>query len=180
MPTYLDRLIHAGQALMTRLGATPNVSVADIRLKTPDETFLIGREWFPEFEALEGLGVHVQTDRVRVAHPDGNYVATALTALAEACLELRVYEAHIAFVDTVIPPPEFGPRYGFLGTFSMDHPTVIWVVANWTVPADLRRVVRHEAAHLAFARTHTREESTGPSGASEDFAVAFEKGNHLR
>jgi len=36
--------------------------------------------------------------------------------------------------------------------------------------------VRHEAAHLAFARTHTVEESSGHAGPSEDFALAFEAG----
>ena len=34
------------------------------------------------------------------------------------------------------------------------------------------RMVRHEAAHLAFARTHTAEESVGHSGPSEDLAFA--------
>ncbi len=34
--------------------------------------------------------------------------------------------------------------------------------------------MRHEAAHLAFARTHTAEESAGHTGPSEDFALAFE------
>ena len=52
--------------------------------------------------------------------------------------------------------------------------TVIWVFANWTPIDELRGVVRHEAAHLAFARTHTAEESAGHSGPSEDFARAFE------
>jgi hypothetical protein len=41
---------------------------------------------------------------------------------------------------------------------------------------ELREVVRHEAAHLAFARTHAADESAGHSGPSEDFALAFEKG----
>ena len=35
---------------------------------------------------------------------------------------------------------------------------------------------RVEHAHLAFALTHTPEESAGHSGPSEDFALAFEKG----
>ena len=46
--------------------------------------------------------------------------------------------------------------------------------ANWTRLDELREVVRHEAAHLWFARTHTAEESDGHSGPSEDFALAFE------
>jgi hypothetical protein len=97
-----------------------------------------------------------------------------LTALDEACQELGVPEARIAFVDTVIPPPPTGLRYGFKGAFTTDYPTVIWVFANWTTLAELRGIVRHEAAHLAFARTHTAEESAGHSGPSEDFAMAFE------
>jgi hypothetical protein len=44
-----------------------------------------------------------------------------------------------------------------------------------TTLEELRGIVRHEAAHLAFARTHTAEESAGHSGPSEDFALAFEE-----
>jgi hypothetical protein len=51
---------------------------------------------------------------------------------------------------------------------------VIWIFANWTSQDELRAVVRHEAAHLAFARTHTPQESAGHDGPSEDFALAFE------
>jgi len=83
-------------------------------------------------------------------------------------------QAQIAFIDTVIPPPRFGLRYGFKGAYTTDYPTVIWVFANWTALSELRGIVRHEAAHLAFARTHTAEESAGHSGPSEDFALAFE------
>jgi hypothetical protein len=53
---------------------------------------------------------------------------------------------------------------------------VVWIFANWTSPDELRSVVRHEAAHLAFARTHTTAESAGHSGPSEDFALALEAG----
>ena len=52
---------------------------------------------------------------------------------------------------------------------------MIWVFANWTTVEELRGTVRHEAAHVAFARTRTPEESAGHSGPSEDFALAFEK-----
>ena len=121
--------------------------------------------------------MHIQSDQVRVAHPDPAYVETALDALAEACRELDVPEAFIAFVDTVVPPPATGLRYGFKGSFTTDHPTWIWIFANWTTQAELRAIVRHEAAHLAFARTHTAEESAGHSGPSEDFALAFEAGS---
>ena len=153
----------------------PRVTVADFRPDTADGTFQIGRESFPEFAFLKRLGVHVQSDQVRVANPDPAYVETALAVLAEACRQLGVPEASIAFVDTVIPPPTSGLRYGFKGAYTTDHPTVIWVFANWTTLDELRATVRHEAAHLAFARTHTTEESAGHSGPSEDFALAFEK-----
>jgi hypothetical protein len=152
----------------------PKVGVAVIPVSTPDGTFSIGQELFPEFEALRRGHVHVQDDLVRTAHPDPKYVETALTALAEACEELGVPEAQIALIDTVIPPPRFGLRYGFKGAYTTDYPTVIWVFANWTALAELRGIVRHEAAHLAFARTHTAEESAGHSGPSEDFALVFE------
>ena len=109
------------------------------------------------------------------SQPDPEYVETALTALAEACLQLDVPEASIVFVDTVVPPPAFGLRFGFKGAFTTDYPANIWVFANWTSLAELRDTVRHEAAHLAFARTHTAEESAGHSGPSEDFALAFEQ-----
>ena len=153
----------------------PRVTVADFRPDTADGTFQIGRESFPEFAFLKRLGVHVQSDQVRVANPDPAYVEMALAVLAEACRQLGVPEASIAFVDTVIPPPTSGLRYGFKGAYTTDHPTVIWVFANWTTLDELRATVRHEAAHLAFARTHTTEESAGHSGPSEDFALAFEK-----
>jgi hypothetical protein len=153
----------------------PRVGVVTLDVDSPDGTFSIGREAFPAFSSFRRLGVHVQSDRVRIATPDPSYVATALTALSEACVELGVPEADIAFVDTVIPPPTAGLRYGFLGSFSTDRPTWIWIFANWTSLDELRGVVRHEAAHLAFARTHPPEESAGHSGPSEDFALAFEK-----
>ena len=153
----------------------PRVSVARIPFGSAAGTFSIGRDSFPEFAHFERLGVHVQSEEARVAKPDREYVETALTALAEACAQLGVPEASVAFVDTVVPPPAFGLRYGFKGAFTTDYPTIIWVFANWTTLAELRDTVRHEAAHLAFARTHTAEESAGHSGPSEDFAVAFEK-----
>lgn len=153
----------------------PHVSVATPQIQLADGTFLIGRDSFPQFAAYRALGVHVQSDRVRLATPDPEYVETALTVLAEACRALWVPEASVAFVDTVVPPPAFGLRYGFKGAFTPDYPNVIWVFANWTTLAELRETIRHEAAHLAFARTHTPEESAGHSGPSEDFALAFEK-----
>jgi hypothetical protein len=99
-----------------------------------------------------------------------------LTALAEACRELAVPHADIAFVDTVVPPPRIGLRYGFKGAYTTDEPTVIWIFANWTSLDELRAVVRHEAAHLAFAQTHTVVDSAGHAGPSEEFALAFETG----
>ena len=155
----------------------PRVGVASLRVESADGTFAIGREAFPAFTSLARLGVHVQSDQVRLANPDPAYVQTALAALAEACRQLGVPEAYIAFVDTVVPPPTRGLRYGFKGAFTTDHPTWIWVFANWTALDELRVTIRHEAAHLAFARTHTAEESAGHSGPSEDFARAFEEGS---
>jgi hypothetical protein len=152
----------------------PRVRVAGLQIDSPDGVFTIGREDFPHFSWFARLGVHVQDDQVRVAQPDPAYVEVALAALDEACRQLDIPEAEIAFVDTVIPPPTTGLRYGFKGAFTTDQPTVIWVFANWTTIDELREVVRHEAAHLAFARTHTVEESAGHSGPSEDFARAFE------
>jgi hypothetical protein len=152
----------------------PRVGIASLNIESADGTFTIGREAFPQFNWFARLGVHVQSDQVRVAQPDPVYVETALTALAEATQQLGVPEADIAFVDTVVPPPVSGLRYGFKGAFTTDQPTVIWVFANWTSLEELPTIVRHEAAHLAFARTHTAEESEGHSGPSEDFARAFE------
>jgi len=152
----------------------PRVGVAKPTVESADGTFTIGREEFPEFSRFARLGVHVQSDQVRLAEPEPAYTETALTALTNACRELGVPEAEIAFVDTVIPPPPYGLRYGFKGAFTTDQPRVIWIFANWTSLDELRGVVRHEAAHLAFARTHTPEESAGHSGPSEDFARAFE------
>lgn len=152
----------------------PRVRVANLKIESRDGTFTIGREDFPQFSWFARFGVHIQSDQVRVADPDPAYVETGLAALDEACRQLDVPEAEIAFVDTVIPPPTAGLRYGFQGAFTTDQPKVIWIFANWTSLDELRGVVRHEVAHLAFARTHTAEESAGHSGPSEDFARAFE------
>lgn len=153
----------------------PVVAVAELDVESADGTFTIGRDAFPQFSFYARLGVHIQSDQVRVAHPDPAYVETALAVLAKACLQLGVPEAFVTFVDTVVPPPTTGLRYGFKGAFTTDLPKVIWVFANWTTLAELNGVVRHEAAHLAFARTHTAEEAEGHSGPSEDFAIVFEK-----
>ena len=153
----------------------PRVSVAQLPLESSDGTFTIGRDDFPDFRRLARLGVHIQSDRVRLAHPDAAYVRTALDALDEACRQLDIPEASVVFVDTVEPPPAVGLRYGFKGSYTTDYPTIIWVFANWTSLAELREVIRHEAAHLAFARTHSAEESAGHSGPSEDFALEFER-----
>src|SRR3954451_21472643 len=63
----------------------PRVAVAPIPLGSADGTFTIGRDTFPDFERLAQLGVHIQSDRVRVADPDPGYVRTGLDALTEAC-----------------------------------------------------------------------------------------------
>jgi len=153
----------------------PRVGVAHLEIETVDGTFTIGRELFPDFERYARLGVHIQSDQVRIATPPHTYVERALSALAEACRELGVPHADIAFVDTVVPPPRYGLRYGFKGAYTTDRPDVIWIFANWTSPDELRAVVRHEAAHLAYARTHSAEESAGHTGPSEEFALAFER-----
>ena len=152
----------------------PRVGIAHIEVTAADGTFTIGREAFPEFERYAEFGVHIQSDQVRIATPLSGYVEAALSALAEACRELSIPNADIAFVDTVVAPPQFGLRYGFKGAYTTDRPEVIWIFANWTTEDELRAVVRHEAGHLAFARTHTPEESAGHTGPSEQFALAFE------
>ena len=152
----------------------PRVGIAHVEVTAGDGTFTIGRDAFPDFERYARLGVHIQTDRVRIATPPAKYVEAALTALADACRELDIEHCDVAFVDTVVAPPRFGLRYGFKGAYTTDRPEVIWVFANWTSQDELRAVVRHEAAHLAFARTHTAEESAGHAGPSEEFALAFE------
>jgi hypothetical protein len=155
----------------------PRIAVADLSVATPDGTFPIVREGLPNIEQVRALGVQIQSDRVREAHPPDRYVQVALSALTAACSELKVPEAFIAFVETVEQPAAMGLRYGLQGGFTTDFPNLVWVFVNWTTIDELRRVVRHEAAHLAFARTHTPEESAGHSGPSEDFALAFEAGS---
>ena len=156
-------------------GASPRVAVAPLPVSSSDGTFTIGRDEFPQFEEMRRLGVHVQSERVRIAHPTQAYVEAGLSALREACVELGIPEAYVAFVETVEPPPAVGLRYGFQGAYTTDMPNHVWVFTNWTTLGELRGVVRHEAAHLAFARTHSAEESAGHSGPSEDFALAFER-----
>jgi hypothetical protein len=151
----------------------PRVAVAHLSVATPDGMLPIGREASPQFEEMRSMGMHVQSDRVRVAYPADAYVDAALSALTEASIDLAVPEAFVAFVETVEQPPTVGLRYGFQGGFPTDLPSHIWIFVNWNKLEELRKVVRHEAAHLALARTHTPEESAGHSGSSEDFAVAF-------
>ena len=83
--------------------AEPRVGIAHIEVTAADGTFTIGREVFPDFERYARLGVHVQSDQVRIATPPPGYVEAALSALADACRELGVPHADIAFVDTVVP-----------------------------------------------------------------------------
>lgn len=154
---------------------TPLVGVADVKVESADGIFQIGRDAYPQFAWLKRLGVRVQSDEVRLADPDPAYVAAALAALSEACTQLGVPESSIVFVDIVIPPPVTSLRFGFKGAFTTDDPTLVWIFANWTSLSEVRGVVRHEAAHLAFARTHPAEESEGHSGPSEDAARAFEE-----
>jgi hypothetical protein len=154
----------------------PRVAVADLSVATPDRTFPIGREVLPQIEQMRVLGMQIQSERVREAHPPARYVEAGLSALREASVELGVPEAYLAFVETVEQPSTVGLRYGLQGGFTTDFPNLIWIFVNWTTIDELRRVVRHETAHLAFARTHTPGESAGHSGPSEDFALAFEAG----
>src|SRR3954454_824926 len=100
----------------------PRVGIAHIEVTAADGTLTIGREAFPDFERYARLGIHVQSDRVRIATPPAEYVEAALTALADACRELDVPHADIAFVDTVVAPPRFRLRYGFKGSYSTDRP----------------------------------------------------------
>ena len=152
----------------------PRVAVADLSVATPDGTFPIGRDALANIEQMRAMGMQIQSDRVREAHPPDGYVEVGLSALRQACVELEVPEAFIAFVETVEQPRAVGLRYGLQGGFTTDFPNQIWIFVNWTAIDELRRVVRHETAHLAFARTHTPEESAGHSGPSEDFALTFE------
>ena len=154
----------------------PHVAVADLSATAADGPITIGREAFPQFAEMGARGVFVQSDRVRPTRPSPTYVAEGLAALREALQELGVPEAEIAFVETVPGPPPSGLRYGFQGAYTTDIPNRIWIFTDWTPLEDLRGVVRHEAAHLAFARTHPPEESAGHAGPSEDFARAFEVG----
>jgi hypothetical protein len=156
-------------------GPSPRVAVATVPVSASDGTFTIGRDEFPQFEEMRRLGVHVQSERVRIAHPSEAYVEAGLAALRGACVELGIPEAYLTFVETVEPPPTVGLRYGFQGAYTIDMPNHVWIFANWTTLEELRAVVRHEAAHLAFAQSHTAEESAGHSGPSEDFALAFER-----
>ena len=57
-------------------------------MSTSDGTFTIGRDEFPQFEEMRRLGVHVQSERVRIARPTEAYVDAGLSALREACVSL--------------------------------------------------------------------------------------------
>ena len=94
----------------------PRIAVGEIPLELADGTFEIGRDEFPRIRRL-GSGSASTSSRIgcESANPDPEYVETALDALGEACQQLDVPEASIVFVDTVVPPPAFGLRYGFKG-----------------------------------------------------------------
>src|SRR5262249_20192534 len=81
----------------------PRVGIAHIEAIAADRPSPTGREAFPDFERYARLGVHIQSDQVRIATPPHDYVETALMALVDACRELGVPHADIAFVDTVVP-----------------------------------------------------------------------------
>src|SRR6478672_7329022 len=103
----------------------PRVGIAHIEVRAADGTFTIGREAFPDFDRYARLGVHVQSDQVRIATPTAAYVELGLGALAEACRELDIPHADMVFVDTVVPPPRYGLHYGFKGAYTPDRPEVI-------------------------------------------------------
>src|SRR5258705_13282372 len=88
----------------------PRVAVADLNLQAPDGTFSIGREAFPQFGEMQTWGVHVQSDRVRIARPDAAYVEAGPSAPGQAGGELGVDEAALAFVGTAPGPPAIRPR----------------------------------------------------------------------
>ena len=48
-----------------------------IEVRAADGTFSIGREMFPDFERYARLGVHIQSDQVRIATPPPEYVEAA-------------------------------------------------------------------------------------------------------
>jgi hypothetical protein len=76
------------------------VGIAHIEVTAGDGSFTIGREAFPDFERHARLGVHIQSDQVRISTPPPGYVEAGLAALAEMCRELDVPHTDIAFVDT--------------------------------------------------------------------------------
>ena len=62
----------------------PRIAVADLSVVTPDGTFPIGREALADIEQMRAIGVQIQSERVRKAHPPRQYVEAALSALTEA------------------------------------------------------------------------------------------------
>src|SRR5437867_9828494 len=67
----------------------PRVGIANLDIHAaPDGSFTIGQEAFLQFSWYARLGVHVQSDQVRLAKPEHIYVETALTALVDACGQL--------------------------------------------------------------------------------------------
>ena len=80
------------------------------------------------------------------AHPEPAYVEAALPR-CRSVPELGVPEAESrSWMSSHRRPSACATAS--LGAFTPEHPTVIWIFANWTRLEELRRVVRHEAAHL--------------------------------
>ena len=88
-------------------GMEPRVGIAHIEVTAADGTFLIGRDAFPDFERYARLGVHIQSDRVRIAAPPG--------------------------LDIAPQPDAFCP---VVGRVSMDYLTVDLSGAPWAQPGD--------------------------------------------
>ena len=153
----------AATARLVTLGTPqPRVSVGRLPLESPDGTFVIGRETFPEFDCFQRRECSPIGSRPP-GEPRSCLCRDRADRVREAAHELGVSEVSVVFVDTVSAAARVGLRYGFKGAYTTDYPTLIWVFANWTSPDELVGTIRHETAHLAFARTHSAEESAGHS-----------------
>jgi hypothetical protein len=154
----------------------PRVEVATLTIDTPDGTFPLHSPGWP---------ADVQRLRYRAADPDPEYVAAALAALHEACVELHVPVAFVAFVrEASLPlvPVTATPAGLAIGAAPVDvfagflsaekFPHVAFIVVNRTLPGELRTNVRHEAGHLGFRQLHP-DDPGGHEGPSEDFARRF-------
>lgn len=157
------------------MAGPPVVGITRFTVDTTDGILPVNLDGFVDADRAKQIGLDVASLRFRASEPPPEYAFAGLEALYEACVELSVPEARIAFVEAV----RARARPGFAGFYAAEFPDLIFIVTSSTRRPELRANVRHELAHLAY-RTEHGDYGGGHIGPSEDFALAFESDGTVR